>query len=522
MHGHCFQPYDDVPGIQGVDDCLPSGPQWASIDPELEVLALQHFQYSEDYSTAAHMWNMQQRLTSFQQAVDGYGRLSPLQIPEEQLARLGLQSPWTGNQPDVFRHMRTLSPGCAFGAAYSATDSINSDEALSPDVRRYPSLSSNAYYSPAAECSFTTTGGGSWMAQPLYTNNLASSPYTASEHACNLKDLQYSQDVDVEEEQRPAAQPHLHQPEELAFEDEGVGRSIGDEDSIKMESEDEMEQEDEDVDSDYSPGHKRKASYSAISRGTGARSSPRRPRSLQATTSSIIDTGARISKPGHAHRRTASSTNCQNGTTTPAGNGKRSAKSFPCTFSAYGCPSVFGSKNEWKRHVSSQHLQLGFWRCDTGLCNPNAVGGSKVYNDFNRKDLFTQHHRRMHLPSSTVKWENATEKQRREFESGMDEVRVRCWVVKREKPGRSGCVVRGCGKEFGDWEERMEHIGKHFERGESEEVVEDELLTKWAVAEQLVADLGARGKWLVGMEPQEGNARMGRRGRRSTLEQRDN
>jgi hypothetical protein len=520
MHSHCFQPYDDVPGIQGVDDCLSSGPQWASIDPELEVLALQHSQHSENYSTA-HTWNMQQRLTSFQQAVDGYGHLSPLQIPEEQLAHLGLQSPWTGNQPDMFRHMRTFSPGCAFGAAYSTTDSINSDEVLSPEAaRRYPSMSSNAYYSPAAEGTFTT-GGGSWMTQPLYSNNHASSPYTASEHACNLKDLQYSQDVDVGEEQRPVVQLHLHQPEELAFEDEGVGRSIADEDSIKMESEDEMELEDEDVDSDYSPCHKRKTSSSAISRGTGARSSPRHTRSLQTTTttSPILDTSARISKP--AHRRANSSIKGENGTTTPAGNGKRSTKSFPCTFSAYGCPSIFASKNEWKRHVSSQHLQLGFWRCDTGLCDPNAVGGSKVHNDFNRKDLFTQHHRRMHLPFSTAKWENTTEKQRAQFESGMDEVRERCWVVKREKPARSGCVVRGCEKGFTDWEERMEHVGKHFERGEGGEVVEDEFLTAWAVAEKLVADLGARGKWLVGMEPQDGNARMGRRGRRSTLEQCD-
>ena len=29
---------------------------------------------------------------------------------------------------------------------------------------------------------------------------------------------------------------------------------------------------------------------------------------------------------------------------------------FPCAFSFAGCNSTFGSKNEWKRHISSQHL----------------------------------------------------------------------------------------------------------------------------------------------------------------------
>ncbi|EZF70942.1 hypothetical protein H105_06858 [Trichophyton soudanense CBS 452.61] len=43
---------------------------------------------------------------------------------------------------------------------------------------------------------------------------------------------------------------------------------------------------------------------------------------------------------------------------------------FTCVFAPYGCTSSFASKNEWKRHVLSQHLQLGFYRCDQCLNRP--------------------------------------------------------------------------------------------------------------------------------------------------------
>lgn len=86
---------------------------------------------------------------------------------------------------------------------------------------------------------------------------------------------------------------------------------------------------------------------------------------------------------------------------------------FVCSFSRYGCASTFASKNEWKRHIASQHVQLGFFRCDVGNCNGGHKPNNKMTststlnhhdqpghqtNDFNRKDLFTQHQRRMHAP----------------------------------------------------------------------------------------------------------------------------
>lgn len=523
-----FQPYHDVPGIEEYDGCLSTGPQWVNIDPSLELIDPQ------DGCSSSHAWYTQQRLHNLQQSINSYNQLNSFQMPEEKFSRLGLQSQWNSESTDMYRHMRYLSPGGAYGAT-SATDSTTSEEALSPEVtRQYPATSRvpfsshHTYCSPTAEVSFTT-GNSSWMPPTLYSNALPSSPYAPSDHsACNMKDLQYSRDEDVEEE-RPSATEHQppflqSQPEELAFADEGLGRSIGDQDSIKESDDSDEEPQNSDFDSDYSPNQNRKHSSSFTSRA--GRSSPRRTRSLQTSTSATLNTNNKIIKPAHANNRRMSSTKLPK-RRLPIKTCKKPSKQFPCTFSHYGCASIFQSKNEWKRHVSSQHLQLGFYRCDAGYCNPDvSPGKGRNYNDFNRKDLFTQHHRRMHLPF-TGKYENASQKQKDEFDASMEAVRERCWVVRREKPAQASCGV--CCREFigeNAWEERMEHVGKHFERGEGMDVDgvdEDEYLTQWAVGEGLVRDLGSRGRWLVGLEPgdadRDGNdgLRPGRRGRRTAV-----
>ena len=46
---------------------------------------------------------------------------------------------------------------------------------------------------------------------------------------------------------------------------------------------------------------------------------------------------------------------------------KRHEKPYGCTFK--GCGRDFGSKNDWKRHESSQHLQLETWSCDFAPCD---------------------------------------------------------------------------------------------------------------------------------------------------------
>ena len=74
----------------------------------------------------------------------------------------------------------------------------------------------------------------------------------------------------------------------------------------------------------------------------------------------------------------------------------------------------------------------------------------------------------------------------------------------------------------------MEHVGKHFEGkhhglGDAEKLheEEDEDLRDWAVREGIVRNYGARGFWLVGMEPAEGRAGGGRSSRRRGKVQHD-
>ncbi|MCJ1442383.1 MAG: hypothetical protein MMC23_002877 [Stictis urceolatum] len=165
---------------------------------------------------------------------------------------------------------------------------------------------------------------------------------------------------------------------------------------------------------------------------------------------------------------------------------------FTCTFRKYGCPATFGSKNEWKRHVSSQHLRLGIWRCDIGACYPQHTGHEDeelIFNDFNRKDLFTQHLRRMHsTPNSGSSSDKAA------FDASIDEATHRCLVDIRAPPPRTTCgycISEGQNTVFegqGGWEARMEHVGRHLEsgHGEEREWIEDLELRDWMISEGLL------------------------------------
>ncbi|QDS68960.1 hypothetical protein FKW77_008792 [Venturia effusa] len=155
---------------------------------------------------------------------------------------------------------------------------------------------------------------------------------------------------------------------------------------------------------------------------------------------------------------------------------------FPCCFAQYNCGSAFTSKNEWKRHISTKHIQLGFWRCD--MCPPSPGIDHPIFNDFNRKDLFTQHLRRMHAvntPQGTQEQPKAiapsappgggppvappnTNPPGLTDEQIMD-IQKRCYRQLRGPPEVSSCVF--CTRTFSgpnSWEERLEHVGGHLER----------------------------------------------------------
>ncbi|KAJ5999703.1 hypothetical protein N7481_000112 [Penicillium waksmanii] len=248
-------------------------------------------------------------------------------------------------------------------------------------------------------------------------------------------------------------------------------------------------------------------------------SSNRRSSSRQPSTSTpaaSTTSTSRIRK-GSTKRPTSTQGRTRRRGATNAGTGENSnTRTFVCSFAPYGCESTFVSKNEWKRHVTSQHLQLGFYRCDVGKCSihthsgpqpPNTTTSPPVQpNDFNRKDLFTQHHRRMHAPWITSTRRTPSDSEKAAFETSLDEVRRRCWFGLRKAPQQSRCGF--CQEVFsgeGSWDARMEHVGRHFERedriGLGEEG-EDVALREWGLNEGILTLVhgGCRLASLVGVD----------------------
>ncbi|KAK4444869.1 zinc finger Y-chromosomal protein 1 [Podospora aff. communis PSN243] len=159
---------------------------------------------------------------------------------------------------------------------------------------------------------------------------------------------------------------------------------------------------------------------------------------------------------------------------------------FPCAFSFAGCTSTFGSKNEWKRHIASQHLCLTYYRCSS--CPQSSPDGKG--NEFNRKDLFTQHLRRMHAPFSIKKALNKGDsKLHAEWDAHVKDMQQSCLVIRRQPPQRSACPKPDCQSVFegaGSWDEWTEHVGRHMEKGEAARMGVDRMLAKWALEEGII------------------------------------
>jgi len=159
---------------------------------------------------------------------------------------------------------------------------------------------------------------------------------------------------------------------------------------------------------------------------------------------------------------------------------------FPCAFSFAGCTSTFGSKNEWKRHIASQHLCLTYYRCSS--CPQSTVEGKG--NEFNRKDLFTQHLRRMHAPFAIKKAiAKGDSKLQLEWETHVKEMQASCLVIRRSPPQRSACPKADCSNAFegaGSWDDWTEHVGRHMEKGEAGRLGVDRLLARWALDEGII------------------------------------
>jgi hypothetical protein len=164
---------------------------------------------------------------------------------------------------------------------------------------------------------------------------------------------------------------------------------------------------------------------------------------------------------------------------------------FSCVFFFAGCTSTFRSKNEWKRHIASEHLCLTYYRCSS--CPQSTAEGSTAKyksNEFKRKDLFTQHIRRMHAPFAVKKAiAKGDSKLQHEWETHVNEMQAECLVIRRQPPQRSACPKLDCSNIFegaGSWDDWMEHVGRHMEKGEAGRLGVDRLLARWALEEGIV------------------------------------
>lgn len=339
--------------------------------------------------------------------------------------------------------------------------------------------------------------------------------------------------------------------------------------SLLAEDEDDIQMEDDKDDEDYTGGSPKRLHRRNNSNFRNLASSPLSKRAARTPKSPTLTKPSKVAKNVSSATKTlapspsptspissskggkANCPQCPASFPSPSALRKHTlalhTRPFTCSFQRYGCTANFGSKNEWKRHVSSQHLRLGIYRCDISMCIPNQPrrksSSSSSYekslqkaefdpsssssdrssepttghNEFNRKDLFTQHVRRMHGPRSSGSLRrNPTSAETNEFDEKLEAIRQRCWVQLRTKPPRSFCgfcrfkhdrIINGLDAPSGSngmddvifegdcaWDDRMEHVGKHLERGETEEV-EDDGLREWMADQGLLSK--KNGQWQV-------------------------
>jgi len=114
--------------------------------------------------------------------------------------------------------------------------------------------------------------------------------------------------------------------------------------------------------------------------------------------------------------------------------------------------------------------------------------------DFSRKDLFTQHLRRMHAPFALKKAiAKGDNKLQLEWETHVKEMQATCLVHRRQPPQRTACPKEDCSKVFegaGSWDDWTEHVGRHMEKGEAGGLGVDKLLARWALDEGIIEHRG--------------------------------
>ena len=223
-----------------------------------------------------------------------------------------------------------------------------------------------------------------------------------------------------------------------------------------------------------------------------------RHRRTPSATTDRTTTG-RVRRPPISRR---GSSNQQSIRSRPSNSRTRPPGLFPCLFVVYGCEREFSSKNEWKRHIQTQHVQLEYWRCIQCFERPSGDQDK----DFNRKDLFTQHILRMHSAQSeqpNARGGKSKSEAQRRYE---DTEAARCRRTMRQPPEACRCIL--CEQSLsgpGSWEQCIDHIGRHLDTAAKDGPTEmlnsrgwhvDTALQQYLQRENIVT-LDAAGAYLV-------------------------
>lgn len=147
---------------------------------------------------------------------------------------------------------------------------------------------------------------------------------------------------------------------------------------------------------------------------------------------------------------------------------KRHDKPYGCTYKT--CGKKFGSKNDWKRHESSQHFQLESWNCNFKDCD-------KVLP---RRELFKWHLINHHKEKDSQK---------------IDKLQEECRLGRHCDPrfwcGFCDKFVEITGEVVNSWTKRCDHIDSHLF---GKDGLEEKKMYQWRYLEDKLAEAEPEGK----------------------------
>lgn len=141
---------------------------------------------------------------------------------------------------------------------------------------------------------------------------------------------------------------------------------------------------------------------------------------------------------------------------------KRHEKPYGCTYKT--CHKMFGSKNDWKRHESSQHFQMESWNCDYQGCD-------KVLP---RRELFKTHLQHDH-----------EEKDSQIIENKLESCRLGRHCDPRFWCGFCDQFIEIKEKVVNSWTKRCDHIDNHLF---GKDGLEKKTMANWCYLEDKLAE----------------------------------